>query len=428
MYNPYMIHKPTDLPLYDVAVIGGGPAGMIAAGRAAECGARVILVEKNKTLGVKLLLTGGGRCNFTNAELDTRSFLLKLKKDGKFLFSPFSRFGVKETIDFFHMHDMPTKIEDELRAFPKSDDAISVLNVLIRYMNNGNVTIMKKTYVSEIISRDEKIISIKTSDGKEIHARNFIFATGGKSHPETGSTGDGFLWLENLGHEIIPPSAALVPIVIKDSWIKNLQGISLQNVKLTVLQNGAKQNSQKGKLLFTHFGISGPLVLNMSREVGECLKNGPTELSLDVFPTIDGGALDKKIHELLTKAGNKKVKNIFEGLIPNALALTIFQLSKINADTNANTITREERLRFVKMLKNMPIQVSKLLSADKAIVTSGGVILPEIDFKTMRSRKIQNCFLVGDLLNIDRPSGGYSLQICWTTGYIAGERAGKVNS
>jgi len=415
-----------NFPLWDVAVIGGGPSGMMAAGRAAELGASVILIEKNASLGKKLLLSGGGRCNFTNAEFDTRVLLSKFKKDGKFLFSPFSRFGVKETLEFFHTHDMPTKIEDELRAFPKSDDAVSVLNVLIRYMKNGNVTIMKKTDVSKIISRGGKIIAIEISDGKEICAQNFIFATGGKSHPETGSTGDGFLWLENLGHKIIPSSAALVPIAIKDSWIKNLQGISLQDTKLTIFQNNIKQNSQKGKILFTHFGISGPLALNMSREIGEFLKNGPVELSLDIFPTIDAGALDKKIHELFTKAGNKKVKNVFEGLLPNALALAILQLSEINVDAGTNNITRKERLRFVKTLKNMPMQVLKLLSADKAIVTSGGVILPEIDFKTMRSRKVKNLFLVGDILNIDRPSGGYSLQICWTTGYIAGENAGKL--
>ncbi|KKW10954.1 MAG: HI0933 family protein, partial [Parcubacteria group bacterium GW2011_GWA2_49_9] len=403
----------------------GGPAGMMSAGRAAELGARVILIEKNDTLGKKLLITGGGRCNVTNAEFDVRTFLSKFKGSDKFLFSTFSKWGVKETLDFFNARNMETKIEAEKRAFPKSEKAQSVWDVLVEYMKQGKVMVLSNSPVAEIQSDARIVTRIRLLNGKEIRARSYIIATGGTSRPETGSTGDGFTWLRKLGHKVTEPDSALVPIAVKDAWVKRLQGVSLQNIKLTSFQNGVKQEVKKGKILFTHFGVSGPTVINMSKDIGELLKYGEVVLSLDLLPKLDYGMLNTKLQEIFKEEHTKKFKNSLKSLLPSALSPIIVELSGINADTKCNSITREERLKLVKLLKDIPMKVKGLLGADKAIVTSGGVALDEVDFKTMRSRLFSNLLLVGDILDIDRPSGGYSLQLCWTTGFVAGTEAGK---
>ena len=409
-----------DKQIWDVAVIGGGPAGMMAAGRAAELGAKVILIEKNDTLGRKLLITGGGRCNVTNAEPDVRAFLSKFKQSDKFLFSAFSQFAVKDTFDFFHLRGMETKVEAEKRAFPKSEQAESVWNVLVEYLRKGGVTVLSNSPVKELNAEKGNITKIMLVNGTEIRARSYVVATGGKSRPETGSTGDGFLWLRKLEHTVIEPDPALVPLAIKDTWVKRLQGVSLPKVKLTVLQNGAKQEVRKGKILFTHFGVSGPTIINMSKDVSELLKYGKVILSLDLLPELDYGMLNERLQEIFKTEHTKKFKNSLKSLLPASLAPIIVELSKINPDTKCNSISREERLFLVKLLKDIPLKVKGLLGAEKAIVTSGGVVLSEVDFKTMRSRLFSNLYLVGDILNIDRPSGGYSLQLCWTTGFVAG--------
>jgi predicted Rossmann fold flavoprotein len=253
-----------------------------------------------------------------------------------------------------------------------------------------------------------------------IFAKSFILATGGKSRPETGSTGDGFLWLKEIGHNIIEPSASLVPIKTKNDWVKKLQGVSLDNVKITVFQNNQKQNTKKGKMLFTHFGLSGPTILNLSHDIGELLKYGDVSLTLDVLPDLDTGQLNLKLQEIFKEKSNKKFKNTLDSLLPSSLVPIIVELSKINGDTPSHSITREERISLMQLLKNIEIEVEALLGTDKAIVTSGGVSLNEVDFKTMSSKLYPNLYLVGDILNIDRPSGGYSLQLCWTTGFVAG--------
>ena len=414
--------------IYDVAVIGGGPAGMMSAGKAGESGAKVILLEKNETLGVKLLITGGGRCNVTNAELDIRKFLKKYKDSDKFLFSTFSQFSVKDTLEFFNNRGMETKIEAENRVFPVSDSAQSVWNVLFEYLKKGNVEIKTNANVigfetdsinnSEIINK--KITAIKLKNGEKIFAKKIILATGGTSRPETGSTGEGFNWLKDLGHNIIASNEALVPVSLKDKWIKDLSGVTLQNIKLTTFQNNQKQESHKGKLLFTHFGISGPTVLNMSKDIGELLKYGEVEIRLDLLPHLDHGMMNSKLQELFKLDDKKKIKNSLDSLIPSALVPIVLILSGIDENKTNNSITREERLKLIEIIKNIPLQVDSLLGSDKAIVSSGGVDLTEVDFKTMQSKIIENLYLVGDVLNIDRPSGGYSLQLCWTTGYVAG--------
>lgn len=408
---------------WDVVVIGGGPAGMMAAGRAAECGASVMLLEKNSRLGEKLLMSGGGRCNLTNAEPDQHNLLAKYKEAAKFLYSPFSKFGVEETLRFFHDRNMPTKVEPGNRVFPVSDSSQSVFDVLERYMTEGGVTVRNGSVVVGIQASNGLMEGVQLSDGTLILGKRYILATGGKSHPETGSTGDGFRWLRAIGHTIIDPDPSLVPIRVKESWIKELSGISFEDAKLSIFQNGGKQGGGRGKLLFTHFGLSGPLVLNMSKDIGESLKYGETEVSVDFFPTLDVKKIDEKIQGIFSEHLNKQIKNVLREIVVPLLVPVLIRLSGIDPEKEVNSITKEERLALVKLLKDFRLQVDGLLGPEKAIVTSGGVALQEVDFKSMQSRLYPNLFLVGDILNIDRPSGGYSLQLCFTTGYVAGESA-----
>jgi len=406
---------------WDVVVIGGGPAGMMAAGRAAERGRRVLLIEKNPTLGKKLLITGGGRCNVTNNKPDVHAMLAKYKKSNKFLFSSFTQFGVSETLDFFHEQGMETKEELEGRVFPASNKAQSVWDVMMRYMKINNVTIQTNATVVGIDLHDstgEVQIRVRGSSG--IRSRAIIVATGGTSHPETGSTGEGFRWLRSLGHTVAQNDLSLVPIALKDAWIKKCAGVTLNDIKLTLLSAGVKKSITKGKMLFTHVGISGPTVLNLSREVGDALQGGEVVIMLDLFPTLDSAPLKEKLQTLLIEQSNKKIKNVLSQLIPPTLVEPFLALADISGETPNHSVRSEQRKTLVTLLKSIPLHVAGLLGKDKAIVSSGGVDLREVDFKTMQSRIVPQLYLVGDVLNIDRPSGGYSLQLCWTTGYVAG--------
>lgn len=409
---------------WDVVVIGGGPAGMIAAGRASSLGKRVLLLEKNTNLGKKLLITGGGRCNVTNNKTNTRELLAKYKGNDKFLFSTFSQFDVTDTLEFFNKRGMATKEENEGRVFPVSNSSQTVFDVLYKYMQEGKVEIRKSSIVSGISTdKNDGTIIIKTKSGNDIHAKSCVVATGGLSRPETGSTGEGFAWLKKLGHTINDDDAALVPIALSDKWVKKLSGVTLSDIKLTTFQNNQKQESYKDKLLFTHTGISGPTVLNMSKDVGELLKYGEVIISVDLFPGIDTNTLKQRLQTILVSESNKKLKNVLKDFIPSSLVSVILEMTEIDGQTFCHSVSSENRMKIVKQTKDIQMQVKGLLGKDKAIVTSGGVSLSEIDTKTMQSKIIKNLYLVGDVLNIDRPSGGYSLQLCWTTGYVAGSHA-----
>lgn len=410
----------TETKIYDLIVIGGGPAGMMAAGRAAELGASVLLLEKNPGLGKKLLITGGGRCNVTNAEFDVRRFLAKFKDNKKFLFSPFSRFGVVETLDFFRSRGMETKIEAENRAFPTTDSAKTVWEALLDYMKEFGVTIRTNAAVAGFVQEGEKIRGVKLKNGEVLTAKNYVLATGGKSRPETGSTGEGFQWLKQLGHTVIDTEAALVPVKVKEKWVAKLAGVSLGDAKLTTFLDTKKQSAVAGKLLFTHFGLSGPLVLNQSREIGELMRYGTVSLAIDLLPALDQAAADKALQELLRERQNKRVRNGLSGFVSSAIIPVLIELSGVDPEKPVNVLTRTERLSLIKHAKALTFTPTGLMGLDKAVVTSGGVKLEEVDFKTMRSKLYPNLYLVGDVLNIDRPSGGYSLQLCWTTGFVAG--------
>lgn len=424
---------------YDVCVIGGGPAGMMAAGRAAELGASVVLIEKNDGLGKKLLITGGGRCNVTNDTKDVRAFLAKLKNKGKFLFSTFAQHAVAESLDFFNSRGMETKVENEGRVFPVSDSAKSVKDVLVNYIKKNRVQVVSGITAKGFKIIENKIVglNVSTKDYERlvISADSYILATGGSSHPETGSTGEAFDWLAKAGHTIIEADAALVPIKIGEKWVKDLAGVSHQHVKLTLVEKNTVTKKEKrgesrvGRMLFTHFGISGPLAINFSKDVRDIMdygeKDSVVELSLDVMPDLDSVALDKKIQEIFLLNATKKMKNAVRDIVTPAFAPAILELAKLNPEQEPTVTTREERLRLVKILKDMRMTPVGFLGAESAIVASGGVKLEEVDFKTMRSRVVSNLYLVGDVLDVERPSGGYSLQICWSTGFVAGNDAGK---
>lgn len=413
---------------YDIVVIGGGAAGMMAAGRAAELGADVLLVEKNDGLGKKLLITGGGRCNVTNAEPDTRSFLDKLRGKGKFLFSSFAQHGVSDTLDFFHNLGMKTKVENEGRVFPVSDSARSVYDALIKNMKAQGVEVITGLPVTNFHAYGDKVVGVNTERGT-IKAKAYILATGGVSHPETGSTGQGFEWMKNMGHEVKKIEAALVPIKIREQWVKDISGVSHQHVKFTLFVNGKATVSRVGRMVFAHFGVSGPLALNFSQSVREAQERsapGDTvEISLDLFPDFDQAALDLKTQEVFKANNNKVLKNGIRELVTPALTPTVLALAKLDPEKEINVVTREERLTLVKTLKDMRMTPTGFVDTSEAIVASGGVQLENIDFRTMQSKIISNLFVIGDLLDIERPSGGYSLQLCWTTGWVAGTHAAE---
>jgi hypothetical protein len=296
-------------------------------------------------------------------------------------------------------------------------------------MKKYRVTVRSNTSVAELARENGVLVGVKLKDKKVVRGHSIIIATGGTSRPETGSTGDGYAWLKNIGHTIVMPTPSLVPIALKDTWAKRLAGVKLADIKISVLQNNKRQAALKGRLLFTHVGVSGPTILNMSKDIGELLKYGDVTLSLDLFPVEDQGALDIKLRELFKANDKKKFQNALPGFISKAIAPMVTNLCGIDKDIQCSNITRAERLKLVNLLKGIPLRVDKLLGAEKAIVTSGGVALNEVDFKTMRSRLFPNLYLVGDILNIDRPSGGYSLQLCWTTGFVAGSAAaGKMKT
>ena len=399
---------------------------MIAACRAGELGANVALLERNKSLGRKLLITGKGRSNITRAEFNPRELVKKYGREGDFLLYPLSIFGVKETIDFFEKKGLKTKIERGKRIFPESDSAQDVLNILIGCLKKRGVAIIANAKVEKIIKEKNRIAKVILKDGREILARNYIIATGGKSYPGTGSTGDGYKWAEELGHKVSKLRPALVPLKIKENWPKTAQGLSLKNVELTVFQNGKKKDSRFGEMLFTHFGISGPIVLDLSGKVGELLEKGEVKLSLDLKPVLDFQTLDRRLQSDFSKYSRKLFKNSLSDLLPQKMIPVIIELSGINPEKKVNEITREERQKLLKLLKRLETTVSSLLGFGTAIVTSGGVSLGEIDSKTMKSKLIENLFFAGEIIDLHGPTGGYNLQLCWSTGYLAGQSAANV--
>lgn len=408
---------------YDVIVVGGGASGMMAAGRAAEKGAHVLLLEKNDELGKKLKITGGGRCNITNAEYDTHKLLSHYGAAKNYLHSAFARFGVRDTFEFFESRGLPLIVEDRKRAFPKTERASDVFNVLLDYLKRGDVEVQLNTPVSQIRFVEGKVTGL-VSGSKQYEGLTYILATGGNSHPETGSTGDGFPWLKDLGLSTSKPTPTIVPLAVKEGWIKQLAGTTLRDVRISFYVNNERKFFREGNILCTHFGISGPLILNSAAGVKDLLEEGEVRATIDTYPKLDEGSLDRNIRAIFEANKNKDLKNTFNEFGPVGAGHAILPLfSGIDPDKKIHSITTEERKEIVQTLKALPVSVRGLMGFEKAVVTDGGLNLDEVDTRTMRTKLYENLYVTGDLLNIRRPSGGYSLQLCWTTGYIAGSNA-----
>jgi len=406
---------------YDLIVIGGGPSGMMAAGRAAENDAHVLLLEKNRQLGTKLLLTGKGRCNLGNAEFNNRVFVEKFGKKGQFLFSPLSKFGVQDTINFFNKQGLPTKIERGKRVFPQSDKSIDVLNVLIRYLKKNKVEIKTQANVKKIICPKSIIENIVLTSGDKFKAKNYAVCTGGKSYPETGSDGAGYDWLKKMNHTIIDPKPALTSILIKERWVKELEGLSLKNVSISLYQSEKKVDERFGEALFTAWGMSGPVILDMSKNIGQLLEKGEVELVIDFKPALSFTVLDKRITRDFAEFNKKIFKNSLDKLLPKSLIPVIIRLSEIDPEKKVCEISKLERKKLIHLLKMFRLQIVKVDGFKKAIITAGGVDLKEVDSRTMRSKIIQNLYLAGEVLDLDGPTGGFNLQSCWSTGFTIGE-------
>jgi predicted Rossmann fold flavoprotein len=411
---------------YKAIIIGGGASGMMAAGTIAKTNpkATVLVIERNKTLGAKLSITGGGRCNITNATFDTREMLKNYGDAEKFLHSAFDQFNVQSTFDFFQSCGLEITVQERNRAFPKSEKATDVTAVMKRYCSQPNVKIMTSTSVQKISGVEGRIEFIETERGERYTADSYIIATGGLSHPETGSTGDGFNWLADLGHTVKQPTPTLVPWKVSDSWIHAHAGTALDDVKITINVDGKKYFSCTGRILCTHEGLSGPTILNNSSRLQDALLSGAISSHIDLYPNKNHKEVDQFILDTFERNKNKKLKNVLSEITRLSKGDLILQKHlPYDIETPIHSVSKDFRKSLVQLLKSMPIYVYALQGYDKSVVADGGIALDEIDTKTMRSRKVTNLFVTGDLLDIRRPSGGFSLQLCWTTGFVAGTHA-----
>jgi predicted Rossmann fold flavoprotein len=404
-----------------VIVIGGGPAGMMAA-IAASDKHEVILLEKNEKLGKKLFITGKGRCNITNAK-NIGEFFDHIPGNPYFLYSALYTFTNENTMDFFKDLGVELKVERGDRVFPLSDKSSDIIGAFRGKLNNNGIKVMLNSAVKEIVIENKNIKAVKLQDDKIINGDYFIVCTGGMSYPRTGSTGDGLYFAKELGHNIVTPRPSLIPITVSEEWIKDLQGLSLKNVELSIIDNKGKTLFKDfGEMLFTHFGVSGPLALSASGVVRDDSK---FKVSINLKPALTFEELDKRIQSDFIKYANKDFKNCLDDLLPKKLIDTIIKLSQINEDKKVNLITREERRNLVKLLQDFTLTVSGLRPIEEAIVTAGGVDTKEIDPSTMKSKLIENLHFAGEVIDIDAYTGGYNIQIALSTGYLAGSQLGE---
>lgn len=407
---------------YDVIVIGGGPAGIFAAGFAAQQGASVLLLEKNRRCGAKLLITGKGRCNVTNSEEDPRRFSEVFGRNGKALLTALYAFGVPDTISFFEQRGLPLKIERGGRVFPEKGKASDVQKVLDRFVKESGVELLTACTVRKLRTEEGGMSSVETSVG-EFSADQFIIATGGLSYPETGCTGDGYRWAEQTAHSLLPPEPALIPVLLAEDWTQELSDFNLKNVHITVQQAGKSITERFGEAFFTHGGIGGPIILDMSAEIRDALKRGAVELILDLKPAVAIELFDKRLQRELATYSNKAFRKSLVNLLPKDMIPLFIRLSEIDPDKKCHSITKVERTKLLSQFKKLELRVSGVEGFKKAIVTSGGISLKDIDMRTMRSKKVSNLYFAGEILDLDGPTGGYNLQVCWSTGYLAGMSA-----
>ncbi|KNY26208.1 NAD(P)/FAD-dependent oxidoreductase [Pseudobacteroides cellulosolvens] len=402
-----------------VFVIGGGPAGIMAAGKAAELGNDVILLEKNDRLGKKILISGKGRCNVTS-NTDIEGLIKNTPGNGNFLYSSFYTFSNHDLIAMLNGLGLETKVERGERVFPVSDNSKDVVDALWKFLKLKGVSVRLNSPVDSIITKDGKVTGIITRDGKKLECDCVILATGGVSYPGTGSTGDGFKIAKELGHKIIDLKPSLVPLLAKEKWVKDLQGLSLKNVEISLKNSkGKKIYSDFGEMLFTHFGVSGPLILSASRHILE-YEYKDVVLSIDLKPALNEEKLYDRLTRDFEKYSRKQFKNALDDLLPSKMIPVVIDLSLISPEKFVNQITKEEKRSLVKLLKNLEINICGARPITEAIVTAGGVSTLEINPSTMESKLINGLFFAGEIIDVDAYTGGFNLTIAFSTGYLAG--------
>ncbi len=403
-----------------VIIIGGGPAGMIAGISAANIGDRVTIIEKMNSCGKKLLITGKGRCNITNST-DINGFIENTPCNGKFLYGALKNFDNNDIIDLLENEGVKTKIERGGRIFPISDKSQDVLNALLKILKRSNVMILTNTEVKKIIVDDGLVKGVKLNTGEELNADKVILATGGKSYPATGSNGDGYMLAKELGHTVTRIRPSLIPLISKDEECRKLQGLSLRNVAIKLKNNNKVIYEDFGEMLFTHYGVSGPIILSASahliryKNIDKLFEEGNIKLEIDLKPALTEEKLDIRILRDFEKVKNKEFKNSLEKLLPQKLIPVIIEKTKINPYKRVNEITKEERQRIINILKCFKITINGIRPITEAIITSGGIDTKEINPKTMESKIIKGLYFAGEIIDVDALTGGFNLQIAWST-------------
>ena len=400
-------------------VIGGGAAGMMAALAAAGEGMQVELLEKNEKLGKKIYITGKGRCNVTN-DCDPDTFFANVVSNPKFLFSAYYSFDPTQIMEILQRNGCPLKVERGNRVFPVSDHSSDVIKTLQKAMIDKGVKISLHTEVKSLIVEDGVCHGVILTDGRKMKADAVVTATGGVSYASTGSTGDGLRFAKETGHKIVETRPALVPFTVKESWPLSLQGLALKNVEVFLMDGKKKIYNGFGEMLFTHFGISGPLILSASSYYAKKYYGKEVQLYLDLKPALSAEQLDKRILRDFEEKQNKQFKNALDGLLPSKMIPVIIQLTQIPQDKFIHDITRQERMCLVELLKKLPITITGTRPFNEAIITQGGVSVKDINPSTMESKVIKNLYFAGEVLDLDALTGGFNLQIAWSSGYLAG--------
>lgn len=406
-----------------VIVIGGGAAGLMAAVSAAKAGAEVTILEKMPSLGKKLLITGKGRCNITNIG-DLDDFMKNMPGNGTFLYSAMHGFNNQDIIEFMHSYGVPTKVERGGRVFPFSDKASDVVKAFQKALHELKVQVICQQAVKKIKTTNAAASEVVTLDGQSFYGDAVILAAGGSSYPGTGSSGDGFILAKALGHAIITPTPSLVPLEVAEDWITDLQGLSLKNVSASVSVNGEEIAAEFGEMLFTHFGLSGPIILSLSKKIAHSLGTKNTVLiKINLKPALTAEVLDKRIQRDFEKYSRKQIKNALHDLLPSKLIDTVMDLAFLDPDKPINQVTKEERSRLLEVITSLTFTITRTRPLSEAIVTAGGVSIKEINPKTMESKLIENLYFAGEVIDIDGYTGGYNLQAAFSTGFAAGKNA-----
>ena len=404
----------------NVIVIGGGAAGLMAGYAAGICGHQVTILEKNEKLGKKIYITGKGRCNFTNA-CDTEDFFKNVVSNPKFLYSALYTFSPDSMIGFVESQGIPTKVERGNRAFPESDHASDITKALEKAIKEYGVNVRLRTEVKDILIDGNKVIGVKLSDGSIINCDNVILCTGGLSYQTTGSTGDGLKWARKIGLKVTECRPALVPLNCKESYIPEMQGLALKNVNLTIKDGKKKLYDSFGEMLFTHFGVSGPLVLSASSIIGKRLQEtGELQALVDLKPALSVDELSNRVLRDFNDNMNKHLSSVLRGLLPSSMVPVFIELMDFDDSRQINSITKEERANLIALLKAFPFTITGLREYKEAIITQGGISVKEVDPSTMKCKNIEGLSFAGEVLDLDAFTGGFNLQIAWSTGYLAG--------